>query len=277
VPDPAAARAFFDLEATDQLARLLRVVPAQQRTALTLAYLEGRSHEEIGHALGVSPRAAEGLVYRGLRRLQTVAAQCMDEPEALTVWCPHCGHHRLVAQLLPGVGPDGPLWRRWRCPGCALASHWTVHNVVPLARYPSIEAAWWHERVQWGKGWPQGLARASGLRCWKCGAPVLRRDRPPDTARQGEPPLYVLHWSCFKCDVGTYWGFLSVVATGFLPEWLAFWRSAPHLLFEPERLVRAGGEEQVVLTARDPDTGRRATLAVARDTLEVRRFEVEER
>ena len=276
VPDPAAARAFLDLEATDQLARLLRVVPAQQRTALTLAYLEDRSHEEIGHALGVSPRAAEGLVYRGLRRVQAVAAQCTEEPEALTVWCPHCGQHRLIAQLLPGVGPAGPLWRRWRCPGCGLASHWTEHNVVPLARYPSVEASWWHEREQWGKE-PQHLARASGLRCWKCGAPVHRRDRPPATTRQGRPWFYVLHWSCFKCDVGTYWGFHSFVVTGFLPEWLAFWRSAPHLLLEPEHLVRAGGEERVVITAQDPDTGRRATLAVARETLEIRRFEVEGR
>ena len=45
----------------------------------------------------------------------------------------------------------------------------------------------------------------------------------------------------------------------------------------PQRLVQVGGEAQVALTARDRETGRRVTLAVARDTLEVRRFEVEGR
>ncbi len=99
-------------------------------------------------ALGVSPRAAEGRVYRDLRRLQAVAAVCSEEPEQIGVWCPYCGRRRLVAQLLPGVSPHGPLWRRWRCPRCGLASHWTEHNVVPLARYPSLDAAWWHERAQ---------------------------------------------------------------------------------------------------------------------------------
>jgi hypothetical protein len=150
--------------------------------------------------------------------------------------------------------------------------------VVPLARfrYSSVEAAWWHEREQWGRD-ASRLARASGLRCWKCGAPVLRRDLPPDTARKGEPPLYVLHWSCFRCDVGTFYAPLFSVAGGLAPAWLALWRSAPRLLLEPERLVRAGGETQVVLTARDPDTGRRATLTVSRDTLDVRRFEITER
>ncbi|MGI8913088.1 MAG: RNA polymerase sigma factor [Chloroflexota bacterium] len=275
VPDPDAARAFLHYETGEQLQRLLQTLPAQQRAALLLAYIEDLSHEQIGRQLGVSPRAAEGLVYRALRRLQTVAAQCRDEPEELTAWCPLFGQKRLIYQILPGVHPEGPLWHRWRCPGCGLGSAWTEPNVRRLSRYPALETAWWQDPTGLAADARQ-LARGRGRRCWKCGEPLFRRDRPADDASaSGGTPHYILHWSCFHCDVGTFYGHYFAVAPGLSPEWLAFWRSAPRLLLEPERLVKTAGEEHIVLTARDPDSGRRATLAVARATLEVRRFAVE--
>jgi hypothetical protein len=166
------------------------------------------------------------------------------------------------------------LWRRWRCSGCGLASAWTSANLVPFARYPSLDAAWWHEREQW-LATARWLVRTPALRCWRCGAPVVRRDRPPATGEASQPLRYVLHWSCFTCDIGTFYAHLFAVVAGLLPDWMAFWRSAPRLLLGPERLVKVAGEEQVILTAWDRDTGRRATLAVARQSLEVRRLEVD--
>jgi RNA polymerase sigma-70 factor, ECF subfamily len=49
----------------------VRALPERQRTALVLHGLEGRSHETVGHALGVSEGASKTLVCRaraGLRR-----------------------------------------------------------------------------------------------------------------------------------------------------------------------------------------------------------------
>jgi RNA polymerase sigma factor (sigma-70 family) len=275
VPDPDAARAFLRYETGEQLQSLLQTLPDQQREALLLAYIEDLSHEQIGRQLGVTPRAAEGLVYRALRRLQAIVGQCYEEPEALPVWCPHCGQRRLIYQILPGVHPAGPLWHRWRCPACGLASAWTEQNVRRLARYPSLESAWWQDPTGSAAD-AQRLARRHGGRCWKCGEPLLRRDRPADNGTaSGRVPHYILHWSCFHCDVGTFYGHYFAVAPGLSPDWLAFWRTAPRLLLEPERLIKTAGEEQIVLTAHDRDSGRRATLAVARATLEVRRFAVE--
>jgi hypothetical protein len=57
-------------------------------------------------------------------------------------------------------------------------------------------------------------------------------------------------------------------------EWLPLWRTAPRLVLEEERLVRVAGEEQVVLTAGDPDARCRATVAVACEAIVLRRFEV---
>jgi RNA polymerase sigma factor (sigma-70 family) len=275
VPDPDAARAFLRYETGEQLQRLLQTLPDQQREALLLAYIEDLSHEQIGCQLGVTPRAAEGLVYRALRRLQAIAGQCYEEPEALPVWCPHCGQRRLIYQILPGFGPSGPLWHRWRCPACGLASAWTEQNVRRLASYSSLASAWWQDPAKLAAD-AQRLARSRGGRCWKCGEPLLRRDRPADDgAASGRVPHYIVHWSCFHCDVGTFYGHYFAVAPGLSPDWLAFWRSAPRLVLAPERLIKTAGEEQIVLTARDRDSGRRATLAVARATLEVRRFVVE--
>lgn len=269
--DAGAACAFLHPETNQQLGQLLQLLPAQQRAALPMAYLEGLSHEQIGRQIGVTPRAAEGLVYRGLRRLQAIMRACDDEPEELATWCPRCGQRRLRYQTLPGIDPWAPLWQRWRCPACGLASSWIEPNNRRLAQHPSPEAAWWIERTPFADE-AQRLARTPNGRCWKCGEPLIRRDRPPAATASGTTP-YILHWSCFRCDVGTYYGYLHTAIA--LPQWLAFWRTAPRLLIESERLVKEGGEERIALTARDRDSGRRATLAVDRATLVVRRFALE--
>jgi hypothetical protein len=59
-----------------------------------------------------------------------------------------------------------------------------------------------------------------------------------------------------------------------VPAWRTFWRTAPRLRLGPKRQIRRNGEAQIVLTAHDPDTGRTATLALARDTLDVRAVDV---
>lgn len=90
-------------------------------------------------------------------------------------------------------------------------------------------------------------------------------------------PRYWISWRCPRCPAHSnafFHAHWDVVALGLHPAMLDFWRSAPRLLFAEQQLVRVGGEERLVLTAVDRDTARRATLAIARETLEVRRFDM---
>jgi RNA polymerase sigma-70 factor (ECF subfamily) len=53
-----------------RLAAVLQELPASQREALTLHYLQNWSLEEVGRVLGRSPAAVAGLVKRGLKQLR---------------------------------------------------------------------------------------------------------------------------------------------------------------------------------------------------------------
>jgi RNA polymerase sigma-70 factor (ECF subfamily) len=284
VPDPAAAAAFLALEARDQLHRLLGTLPHDQRAALALAYLEGRSHEQIARELGVTPRAAEGLVYRGLRRAQAVAAQCTDGPQELATWCPLCGARRLVAMLQPGFSPAMPFWWRVRCPGCNPPGEWMSKSTEPFGRYATLEEMAW-EGSHWGarlaRRWARAALSPGGPQpsCWRCGAPLTREcdwHTPPRLA--GVRSLYVLRWYCRNCGDPTtpFVSDLATCAATLVPEWLALRRAAPRLRYGQERLVRVAGDDRVNLTAWDEDTGRRVTLAIDCATLEARSVEVAE-
>lgn len=65
-PSAVAMRNELVLEVADRLARL----PAAQRTAVLLYYIEGRNLHEIGALLGRTSVAAGGLIRRGLHKLR---------------------------------------------------------------------------------------------------------------------------------------------------------------------------------------------------------------
>jgi hypothetical protein len=67
---------------------------------------------------------------------------------------------------------------------------------------------------------------------------------------------------------------LGSIGAALDPRWAAFRRSAPRHAYGPERLVNEDGEERLVVTAWDPDTGRRAVLHVASEALDVRKLEI---
>ena len=57
------------------LARAVASLPAQQRAAVALFYLEDRSVEEVAHLLGVSASTAKQHLYRARARLAEVLAE----------------------------------------------------------------------------------------------------------------------------------------------------------------------------------------------------------
>lgn len=85
----------------------------------------------------------------------------------------------------------------------------------------------------------------------------------------------MLSWQCPVCPVEGSPVFvqLSSVGSALDPRWRTFTRSAPRRVYGPERLITEDGEERLVVTAFDPDTGRRAEVRVACEALEVRALE----
>jgi SAM-dependent methyltransferase len=257
---PYADAAFDAVEARDRLAQLLRLLPPRERGVVARAYLDDQPQREIARREDLSVKAVESILYRAVRRLRTVAAQCGDAYEELALWCPHCGRHRLLARLQPGHGPDWPIHARSTCPGCG---RWHSFLGLPLALYPTLEGALIDGMAGLGaEVWE--FARSPAPRCAGCGAPVA-----PDA---GSDLLDRISWTCRRCHAYGVGG-LENVAAG-LPAWRAFWRATPRMRVGRAVAVERGGEAQVELTAWDDASGRTATLRLARGTLDLRGLEV---
>jgi RNA polymerase sigma-70 factor (ECF subfamily) len=258
--DPRGDAAFDAAEAREALVPLMRLLPARERGVVARAYLDDQPQREIARREDLSVKAVESILYRAVRRLRTVAAQCGDAYEELALWCPHCGRHRLLARLQPGHGPDWPIHARSTCPGCG---RWHSFLGLPLALYPTLEGALIDGMAGLGaEVWE--FARSPAPRCAGCGAPVA-----PDA---GSDLLDRISWTCRRCHAYGVGG-LENVAAG-LPAWRAFWRATPRMRVGRAVAVERGGEAQVELTAWDDASGRTATLRLARGTLDLRGLEV---
>lgn len=279
VADRATLDDLSDVENRVTVRRYLQLVPDQQRAALSLAYLDGLSHERVGRELGVTARGVEGLAYRGLQRLQAIAAQCTDGPEPMGLACTKC-RMPLEGVLLPGDGPDLPLLLRVRCAGCMPTGVWMNSSSVRYGHYALLDDAWERSGVECLRqalAWAERRRRGDGPHCWRCATP-LTHDRhwwtPP--WRAGGRAYYMLSWQCGTCRIpySPMHVQLGNTAAARHPRWRAFVRSARYLDFGPERLVAEGGEDVLVVTAWDAETGRRGTLRVACEALAVRRVEI---
>jgi DNA-directed RNA polymerase subunit RPC12/RpoP len=259
VEDPAARSDFDQASGRDVLATLLRTLPPKERELVRRRYLDDQPMREVAHRMELSAKAAESLVYRALRRLRLVATQCGDEWEELTLWCPHCGAHRLLARLTPGNGPQWPLHVRAVCLACRLSNY---DMGLPLDRHTSLEGALVGGMAGLGAE-VQEVVRAQDLRCERCGTAVQRVE--------GDPPGRVA-WRCPRCSLGGIGGVECVAAT--LPAWRAFRLATPRLRFGPVTEATRGGERQAVLTAWDQETGKRATVSIATSTMAVREIEL---
>ncbi|HEX2034967.1 MAG TPA: sigma-70 family RNA polymerase sigma factor [Chloroflexota bacterium] len=271
LPDPDAARAFLEVEAGDQLAALLRLLPLQQRLALCMAYLEGRSHEEIGHTLRTSPRAVEGLIYRAMRRLQTITLQCSEEPEVFTRHCATCGRQPLMGYLRLNESHDQPLRLHATCPRCLPGYFDMIAFSVPLARYASLDQALDRGNAAVGP-YLRGLAARPDPRCAGCGAVMIHRRwwESFHGDSQGSRPF--VYWSCPGCGQWLRCGGHGLAMAA--PDWVAFERATPRLMLDGQRLVAHAGVQCLVTTAHDADSGRQITLYQDWQTLRQQRIEI---
>jgi len=79
-----------------ELIASVQALPEQQRNAITLRELEGRSYEEISTALGVSEGAVQQLVHRARTKLRASAAAVM--PPAFAIRLPWSGSPEAAAR-----------------------------------------------------------------------------------------------------------------------------------------------------------------------------------
>ncbi len=104
-PDAELERASAAREALAHVAAL----PQMQRHAILLSALEGRTHEQVASALGISDVAVRGLIYRARVTLRAAAAAFAPAP--LIAWCTQAasrlGARAGTAQLTLGGGPPG--------------------------------------------------------------------------------------------------------------------------------------------------------------------------
>ena len=274
-PSAAAAdglRALDAVEALDVVRRLLRVLQPREREAVVRFFLDDQPQRDIARRMDLTPKAVENLVYRALRRLRLVAAQCGDEMEDLLLWCPGCGGCQLQGRLQPGDAPERPLAVRATCPRCSPGNNEAYNLVLPRPSYPSVEAA-----LLAGMGRLGAMlqacaraARAEDLRCVYCGA-TLRRS-PRSDVRRG------LSWRCRACPALVEGGVESLAAA--VPELRDLWLATPRLRFGPTVVAGAPEGDRVIVEAADaaPAVGgvptRGFTLVLAADTLAVRALEV---
>lgn len=84
------------------LVSILAELPRHQREAIVLREFYGLSHEEVGHALGVTPSAVDSLLVRARRRLQTALRPARLASGALVL---PLALRESLAQAMPGFAP----------------------------------------------------------------------------------------------------------------------------------------------------------------------------
>ena len=106
----------------EEIRTTLSSIPDHHREALVLREFEGRSHEEIGQAMGMSPQQAKALIHRAKRSFRRA-------------W-EHGGERRGVAALAPII-----LLAPFRLPGFIRKLWQPAHDVVVSATATAQQAA----------------------------------------------------------------------------------------------------------------------------------------
>ncbi len=106
----------------EEIRTILSSIPEHHREALVLREFEGRSHEEIGEALGVSPQQAKALIHRAKKSFR----RAWDQG----------GERRGVAALAPVI-----FLSHFRMPGFLRRLWQPAHDVVANATATAQQAA----------------------------------------------------------------------------------------------------------------------------------------
>jgi RNA polymerase sigma-70 factor (ECF subfamily) len=229
LPEPAAAAA------EDGIGELLELLPPASREAMVERYVNDRSHDEIGRALGISADAVAMRLARGKQALRRVLAEGEWRPSGIT--CSQCGTRKLLMRRTRDA-------IEFTCEPCArdeLLVRYPLDNPQFARLVSGLErpTAMVRRVGEWALGY---FARGDGAaaECTRCGHPVTVRAH---VRAPGNPGLYV---RCEACGEEV-WSSLVGLAGG-----LAAVRE-----LRPRRLVAVREERGVVAVVHGSLDGRR--------------------
>jgi RNA polymerase sigma factor (sigma-70 family) len=264
----------FDGMADRELVRAyLAILPERERAVISRFYLGGLTYREISRDLRVTPRAVEGLLYRGIRRLNAVAMRVSESRQTSRTRCAVCGEHQLEGYLRLGDQPDRPLRVQATCSGCQPGYYWWHSLPLPADVYRSIDDAIATGRSVLSKSVRRLLRQPTPL-CPICAVRLVPRRRWESVDRAGRRFSFNLRWECPSCGYSIQSP--ATVVADAIPEWRAFAAPTSQLVLGPQRQAGFGETSRLVVDARNFLTGRRARLTIACDSLQVIGLEVRE-
>src|SRR4051794_692014 len=170
-------------ERLESVLAAIAALPRSQRDALLLRELEGRSHEEIGRALGVSSGAARATLFRARAAVRTACSALTPTPLLLRVaeiGAADGGSSHVAAKAVAGVLAGCALVGGGATSGLIGGTH---HPVAPVAAATQKTAATHTTRTAPAKVSTVAAAPANGAS--KASAPVasLSAVRAPEPVK----------------------------------------------------------------------------------------------
>ena len=262
------------------LDRALALLPDETRAALLARYVEEAPMAEVAARLGLSEGAVAVRLHRGrlaLRRVLEIrlrdeaSAYGLAEPPALswrptTIWCPHCGQHRLVVQTAAAAEPQ--FWTR--CPDCrSVAGAYFVQIRGALAnRDDGFRRRFFRIITETGDYFRRTFQNGA-TRCSRCGRQLPVEVRIAGVAPPSPGARVVGAW-CEDCDAGC-WTYHSEMVL-YLPAGRRFWQRHKRIRALPEEQLVLDGRPALVTRFEDIASSARLEVVSARDTLKVLRI-----
>jgi RNA polymerase sigma factor (sigma-70 family) len=262
------------------LDRALALLPGETRAALVARYVEQMPVAEVAARLGLTEGAVAVRLHRGRLALRRVLeTKLRDEASAYdlagdlaltwrptTIWCPHCGQHRLLVRTSQAADP-----RFWtRCPDChsvAGAYFVQVTRTSPLAS-SGFRRTLFSVVAETGDYFRRAF-QSGAARCSRCGRRLPAVTHISDGKHLSQGARIVGAW-CDACDAGCWTYHAEMVL--YLPAGRRFWQRHKRIRALPEQEVELGGRPALVTSFEDVATTARLEVVSARDTLKVLRI-----
>jgi RNA polymerase sigma factor (sigma-70 family) len=260
------------------LDRALALLPAATRAALIARYVEETPVAQVAARLGLSEGAVAVRLHRGrlaLRRAlatdlrgEAAAYGLADEQNQqwrpTSIWCPHCGTHRLLLRL---ATPDAPQF--WiRCPDCrsAAGAYFVQVSGASVSGAERGYRATFAQIISRTSDYSRrGLANGV-VSCTRCGQGIPIRTHISNGVHLPRG-VRIVGGKCWACGA-MFWTYYTE-AVLYLPDGLRFWREHRRIRALPEEQRESGGRALVVTRFERIDGAARLEVTSVRDTLEV--------
>lgn len=268
----------------DELARLLdralALLPEETRVALLARYVDDSPVAEVATRLGLTEGAVAVRLHRGRLALRRVLeTKLRDEASAYgladalapnwrptTIWCPHCGQHRLVVQTSQAA--DSRFWTR--CPDCrSAAGAYFVQVRAPAITPESFRRSFFRVVTETGEYFRRTFQNGAA-RCSRCERQVPVVTHISDGTHLSPGARIVGAW-CEDCNTGCWTYHTEMVL--YLPAGRRFWQRHKRIRALPEQAIELDGRPALVTRFEDVASTARLEVVSARDTLNVLRIQ----